>query len=179
MPKIPKILIRAIITDKKGNVIKTLPRKQARSLIKAFIYLLKIQMSQVQETIKDTTGIDRPTQSNSLNLAANSNTSSFGIVIGSGTTPPTITDNKLQTQLTTNVTHSLMAFALDTPNPNTITLDLIRTFSNLTGSTLNIREVGLYLQGVSYYFCADRTLYSVDVPAGNNITITYRFIVTV
>jgi len=174
------VKIRAELRDPSGRLIRAYPWVPANSLIAAFLKLLKVQMSTANETIKDTAGVDHSIAQNAANFSCNAPApdTTFGMVIGTGTNPVTMTDYKLQTQVTTNITHTVQSFALDAPNASTYVLDLIRSFTNNTGATLGIREVALYCKGLTYVHCVDRTLYSVDVPAGLAVTFTYRFIVS-
>lgn len=177
-----KVTIQALIGGPPGNRL-ALPEREANSLIQAFLKMLAIQMSNAPGIVKDRTGADR-TVSPNLNIlfaggpAANTN---YGPVIGSGTTPPAMTDYELDSPLTTNVAHSITTFALETPDANTMVLAIGRTFTNNTGATLNIREVGLGIvagAAPTYNFLGDRTLYSLDLPAGLPVTFTYRIYIT-
>ena len=177
-----KIQIRAIVHTKEGRIFKTYPWKNANSLIKAFIQLLAAQMLQVSQSVLDTSNTPQACAGYALNLSAvaDVNITTRGIVIGSGITSVTMTDYKLETQITTNVTHSPMVIALENPNTSTWRIALSRILTNNTGGVLSIKEVGLYVCGRSsiYNFCAERTLYSVDVPDTYPITFQYRITIT-
>jgi len=181
-PKKIEVFLSAIIHDRKGNVVARLPRVHTECLIAAFLKLLKVQVSQAAETIKDTGGVDRSPASNVMNLQTNATAgeTTWGLVVGTGTNPVTMTDNKLQTQVTASVAYGTVGFSLNAPDASTFVFAITRQFSNNTGATLSIREVGWYFRGGSglWIFCADRTLYSVDVPAGLAVTFTYDITIT-
>jgi hypothetical protein len=182
MPSNIKIEIRAQLS-RNQKIYKTLPYKHANSLLKQFIQICMVQFSQLNQTITDVTNTARDTSINNQNLAMNAgnNVTTFGIVIGTGTDAVTMTDYKLQTKVTTNIYHAIVTFATENPDANTWRAAITRIFTNNTGTTLQIREVGLYAYlyaGLPYPTCVDRTLYSVDVPNGISVTLTYRITVS-
>lgn len=182
MHKIIKIQVRAIVHTKEGRVFKTYPWKNANSLIKAFIQILMAQMSQADQSIIDITNTLKtgPGYASNFSAVAAINITNNGIVIGSGTTAVVMTDYKLETQIITNVAHAAQAIALENPNASTWRISLSRIFTNNTGGVLAIKEVGLYVIAVTSanHFCAERTLYAVDVPDGYPITFQYKITIT-
>jgi len=176
------VTLQASVADARGKVT-AFPERPANSLLTAFVNLLFIQLAQLTTSIRDTSNTLRNVALNTKNLmvaggAANTTT---GILIGSGTTAPTMADYKIETQLTANVTHGATSLFLDAPDANTYVAAIARTFTNLTGGILAIREVALVVEASSapaYYFCIDRTLFSEDVPNGLPTTLTYRIYVT-
>lgn len=177
-----KIQVRAIVHTKKGRVFKTYPWKNANSLIKQFIQFIMVGVSQANQTIKDDTNTGRTVSAPTSELVSNAaiNITTYGILIGSGTTPVTMEDIKIETQLTTNVAHAAMIIALENPNASTWRIALSRIFTNNTGGTLEIKEVTLYVRSEvqDWYFCVERTLYAVDVPDGYPITFQYKITIT-
>jgi hypothetical protein len=173
-----KIEIGAVL-HKDGKIIKILPWKRARSLLKQFVQLLAIQLQQSGLTVKDTANADQAYVAIASNLAVDGGAAATtkGIVVGTGTGAVAMTDYKLGTQVTTNVTHAAVSFAVENPDTATWRVAISRVFTNATGASLGIREVGLYhLAAVAPVgpYCLDRTLYSVDVPNGVAVTMTYR-----
>lgn len=177
-----KIEIRAVLSDQGGKIIKRYPWKRANSLLKQFILFLHLFMGQVAQTIKDTGGTDRAVGGYTGNLGVNAAAANtlFGIVIGTGETPVTMTDNKLQTQVTTNVAHAVTTVATESPDTSTWRIAVSRSLTNNTGATLSVKEAGLYAIATAsaWYFCIDRTLYAVDVPSGLVLTLTYRITIS-
>ena len=179
-PKI-KTEIRAILTDpRSGKVIRRFPWKPANSLLKQFIQMLAVQISQTTQTLKDTGGVDRAVGISGANLKVTAAlVATWGTVIGTGTTAVTMTDHKLETQVSANIAHAAPSFAVENPNASTWRLAISRGFTNNTGATLSVKEAGLYAQdGGAYIYCLDRTLYAVDVSNGITLTLTYRITVS-
>jgi len=177
-----KIQVRAVVHTKEGRVFKAYPWKNANSLIKQFIQLLLVGMANANQTINNVTGAPSVVDPGYtlLNATAALNITTKGILIGSGTTPVTMTDYSLQTKLTTNVAHAAVVIALENPNASTWRIALSRIFTNNTGGTLSVKEVALYVSSGSgaVICCAERTLYAVDVPDGYPITFQYRITIT-
>lgn len=182
MNKNIKIEVSAVLHKKDGSILKKYPWKKANCLIKAFIQILMVQISQVAENIIDTTNQTRAVSPHAGNFTAPAalNETGKGIVIGEGTDPVAMANYKLQTQKITNVVHGAQSIALTNPNAATWRIGVQRTLTNNTGGVLSIKEVGLYVRatGSEYYFCVERTLYAVDVPDGLPITFIYRITIT-
>lgn len=182
MPSKIKIELRAELRDPQGEkLIKRFPWVKAQSLLKQFIQALALHTSQAAQTIKQTSGVEVSVtpDGKSFNCAAAAADTILGIVIGTGTTAVTMTDYKLQTQVTANIAHAIVTFAVENPDASTWRVAIARVFTNNTGASLGIREVALYIMiGLNKYFCADHTLYSVDVPNGVGVTLTYRITVS-
>lgn len=182
MPSKIKIEIRAQL-HKDGKILKTLPWKRANSLLKQFIQILAIQMAGANQTLKATDNTDNSTANGAYAFGANAAAAAttLGTVIGTGTDDVTMADYKLKTQVTTNITHGIETFAVENPDSSTWRVAIVRVFTNNTGASLGIREVALYVTagiGSALKFCGDHTLYSVDVPNGVSVTLTYRITVS-
>ena len=177
-----KIEIQAVLTDPDGNVIRRYPWKRANSLLKQFIQILMTQLSSTSQTVTETDGTTTDGAENASNLdcAAAAAATTKGIVIGTGETAVTMTDYKLQTQVITNITHAAVTFATENPDASIWRAAISRGFTNNTGATLSVKEVGLYCNftGTTIYVCIDRTLYAVDVPSGVTLTLTYRITIS-
>ena len=171
------------IRDGRGRIIKKLRPRRARSYVLAFLDHLGVAMSYVAVAILDTGGVSRSVAAYAsfMRVDAGAATTTYGIVIGTGTTPVALADYKLETQVVTNITHSSVTVAAPTTDGTTRLFEIVRTFTNNTGATIDITEVGLYcLTGSSSYkFCLDRSLYSVSVNNGASVSLRYRIKVTV
>lgn len=182
MPSKIKIQIRAELHGPAGRLIKRFPWKKANSLLCQFIQVLQIQASQVAINIKRTDGT---TSANSISTAAfrlnaAAVNADWGMIIGTGTTAVTMTDFALETRVFTNIVFGIVSFAAENPDVATWRLAIARTFLNNTGASLGIREVGLASvdQPGTKYILVDRSLYSVDVPNGVTVTMTYRITIS-
>lgn len=178
MPSNFKIQIRAELREASGRLIRRYPWRRANSLLKQFVQLLAVQLHQSAQTIKRSSGVSNSISPDALVFRATgaAGDTSNGILIGTGTTAVAIDDYKLETPLITSVAHSAQTLALEAPDASTYRVALSRVFTNNTGASVGIREVALYtLDGAGTpAFALDHTLYSVDVPNGISLTLTYR-----
>ena len=174
-----KVFIGAKIYDPKtGRMVGDCGFQEAHSFVSNFIKALFVVMSQIGITIPDVGGAQRSITTaigGILGVSAAANSTTAGIIIGSGTNAVTLGDLNLQTQVTSNVYHQLMNFFMNSSSSSSFELIISRTFLNNTGSTLTITEVGLIgSSNAGNTFLIDRTLYSVVVPIGLSVTLTYK-----
>jgi len=172
-----KTEIGAEIRGPKGVLIRRVPFQPCHSLLKGFMQILASQMGHMNQTIKPYTGIDVTDGVDSWNLAVDGTTHlQKGIVIGSGeVSAVTMEDYVLETQLTTNIAHATVAFAVENPDSETWRLAISRGFTNNTGASVVVKEVGLMANFGQYgYVLIDRTLCAVSFEAGETLTMTYR-----
>jgi hypothetical protein len=131
----------------------------------------------------DTGGVSRALSYQYSILAANAGaaTTTYGIVIGTGTTPVDIDDYSLEAQVTTNIAHGICATSPQNPDASTWRAQATRTFTNNTGAPLTIEEAAIYVNdtGASWKFCIDRTLHHAVVVNLAAITITYAVEITI
>lgn len=172
--------IQATLKNREGKVVKRFPKRLAHSLIKQFIQFLFIQMSQTGQAVKKTDGTDGNPIAHQTNLQVVGAVGDIneGILVGTGTTAVTMTDYVLEAKVTTNITFAAQTLTLTYPNASTAKIAISRTLTNNTGATLGIKEVALYSRSYNLIFMFDRTLYSVDVPNGYSITLTYTITIT-
>lgn len=88
-----------------------------------------------EQTTYDWIGLSRNTNSNNVFFAANG----FTLFVGTGETPVTPDDYKLDNPLTLNV---LNACCIENEDK---TITTTRIFQNITGNEVTIKEIGLYL----------------------------------
>jgi len=169
---------------RKGKkIVRRLRYKRANSLLKQFIQILAVQMANSAFIVRRVSGEDVSLSPyyTKLRVNAPADNTTYGIMIGNGTDPVTMSDWKLQNKLTTGIAHSAHTIAVENPDSSTWRLSISRAFTNNSGATIQVREVGLYEQGgvgISDTHCIDRTLYSVDVPNGVSLTLTYRITIS-
>lgn len=177
-----KVSISARLYDPHGNLIRKYRPKAAHSFLAQFIEFLHVQMSYIATSITRTTGAEYSVTCHATNLRLNapaSNTT-YGMLIGSGTTPVDIDDYKLETQITADLTVSAHTLVLSYPTAKSRRLAISRTFTNATPSPMAIEEVAIYAwDGLLQTYCIDRTLYSVAIPASSSLELTYRIDVSV
>jgi len=176
--------MRAVHFSRSG---KELPGrwKKTNSLVDAFLILIYTHMIQGACNIKDTGGVVRVTSY----LASDfqiiySTATTAGLVVGSGTTPVDLLDYKLQTQITTNLTHDYNIRAYNYPAANIAEIEIKRNFTNTSGSTIAIHEAAIYglVNTVTFgqtQCCFDRTLFEASILAGHTVRFEWRLRITV
>ena len=119
-------------------------------------------------------------------LDAPVNESGYGIVVGTGDTAETNTDHKLETQLTEgmgagNITHGEQIIGAAAVVGANVDMDIKRAFTNGTGSTITVKEAGVYASLSINYHCILRDVLSpaVDVPDKCSLTVIYTVRTTV
>lgn len=178
--------IEAIVFNPITNeLIERIPRRKANTFVAVWIKSLYSVFSNLSLTgVTDTTNNARTltASQDNVRMSAPLGTTTFGIVIGNQVAPAAVTlaDYKLQAQVSANIAHAAMVFALNAPDANHYQLLISRQFTNNTGSALAITEVGLYNQdpATGYFFMADRTLINIGVPNAGAVTLTYTWTVT-
>lgn len=177
-----KVSISARLYDHHHNLVRTYRPRPAHSFLAQFIEFLFVQMSQTAAYITDIVNAENEISPHASNfrISAPASNLTYGLLIGSGTNPVDIDDYKLQSQITTDITVSVHTFGLSYPTASSRRLSISRTFTNSTASPIPIEEVALYMaDGIAYYECLDRTLYSTAIPASSTLELTYRIDVSV
>ena len=136
------------------------------------------------------------------------NDSTYGIVVGIGTTPPTPNDYALENQIVNGTGSGQLIYGAHTINPapqeigsstfvtttttptsgllpvsgNTTSWQISRTFQNQSGASITVSEVGLYSE-----FCSSSNIVmlahdllssAITIPNGGVMVITYTISVT-
>ncbi len=196
-----QLLIRAIVRDPDGKVISDTEQKPAKSFVIQFLEFVAAMFYATGDT--PATAIDggeeyfyAPTLRFEMAFRAIApvSNSDYGIVIGTGDTAETNEDYKLETQLTQgagagNITYGatiIEAVAVVGPN---VDLETKRTFTNNTGSTITVKEAGMYTWSFFYngfpdfqgHHCIIRDVLGapVDVPDKCSLTVYYTLRTTV
>lgn len=109
--------------------------------------------------------------------AVSNSTNGSAIVVGSGTTPPIVTDYKLESQITT-VSGSASYKRVSAANSDTFTA--VATITNTGTEPITISEVGLQLKATNNSnYMVERTLLEspITIPAGGTGNVTYTICV--
>lgn len=181
MPNL-KVSISANLFDRHGKLIRKYRPRVAHSFLAQFIELLYLHMSQGTVSVTQTNGVEESPAKSTATFQVNLGASSllWGMLIGSGDTAVDIDDHALESIITSDLTVSAHTFVLSYPTASSRRLSISRTFINALASPMAIEEVALYtMSGEGYYFCLDRTLYSVAIPASSSLELTYRITVSV
>jgi len=159
-----------------GRLISLVPPRPANTLLKQFFQLLTMQCSQANASVKNTAGseINQAISNTVYRSNGAAADTALGLQIGSGTTAVTVTDWKIETLITTNVAYGAMIFLSESFGTNGWRLNLIRTFTNNTGSAVEIKEVAWNTYISPNYFTVDRTPLVVSLPNTKVFTLTYR-----
>lgn len=112
-----------------------------------------------------------------------------GIVVGSSDTPVSIDDYKLVSQIAHGTGVGQLQYGATTTEDifktsNSWTFRIVRTFTNGSGATVTVKEIGLYVRlgmptSPHYYtamFSRDVLTTPINVP--NGATLTVRYIIT-
>ena len=178
-----EVHIRAEILDPRGKIIKRLPWKRARSYVQQLIDLLYRGFNNTATLVRATNNTEYNVSPavNALQLNAGAGVTTYGIQVGTGEGAVEIADYKLGAQVTTNIAYSSVTVSAPVTDGTTRLLEVVRTFTNNTGATLNVKEVGLVCwDGVaSHFFLIDRSLYNVTINNGASASLRYRIKVTV
>ena len=158
-------------------------RYRSRSFVANFINTFYANLSIGTVTNVATNGTSyNPNYNSSMYVAAGSNNNNFGIQIGTGTKAPAITDYSL-TQLIPNGTSagqmqygavSIMSPVINTTN-NTGYFVVTRTFTNNSGGSITVSEVGLVASSTYYFLIIHDLLPTpITVPNGSSLSISYE-----
>lgn len=191
-----QLLIRCVVRDPDGKIITDTGRKRSKSFLLQclrFIYPLFDGLASytAKTTAGDYTNIYYGTYALSwfLRLVAGVNNSAYGLVVGTGDTAETNTDYKLQTQLTEgtgagNITHGVVTVGAPAVVGANVDLEILREFANNTGSTITVKEAGLYVTSAlvpTRMHCIVRDVLPapVEVPDKCSVTVYYTMRTTV
>jgi hypothetical protein len=122
-------------------------------------------------------------------VADGSNDSHYGILIGSGTSAPSIIDSNLSQVISNGASVGQMQYgavsvtgAVTNTSTNTGYITVTRTFTNNSGSSITVSEVGLVawsgnfgIQTNQFYLIIHDLLPSpITVPNGSSLSISYE-----
>ena len=176
------------VKDKNGKTVSKVT-KPCHSFVIGFLQLVECQLYQgISVTVNDVTGT--PTAQNNhainLNLKVGATEDGRGMLVGTGTTPVDNLDYTMETQ----IAHGTGAGQLSYGSMSKITsaeiganvdFQMIRTFSNTSGSTINVTEIGLYCYGGGGEVCMilHEIVTLTPVANGQTLTVTITFRTTV
>lgn len=201
------LILELAVKDKDGRTTEQRLMK-SKSFVRQFLELLFVQMTgtftpgssyqyhQPVTYIRDVNGYLRPVLASISNYGdifdadAGVGVTDYGIVAGTGTTPPNIDDYDLEPMIAHGsgagqLSYGAMTFGLPTSDPTTSHFTLTRDFSNGSGGIVTVNEVGVrvranilrYNQSLGTgYFLIIRDVISggINVPNGQTLTVNYR-----
>lgn len=183
------------VKDRDGKVIVR-RRKKSQSFVRAFNHVLCAQIR--QETTpnpaiqtKDTSNTTQSLRTASTAFWCNAvaATATYGPVIGTDNTPVDIEQYALGAQCgegtgANQVNHQATSVTYLGVAAGVSSFKVERTFLNNSGSAIAVEEIALYIRthrvgAVAINVMGLRDLYSVSVPDGGGISITYTIRITV
>ena len=173
----------AVVHDAHGRVIRRYRRRISQSFVANFLLKLYLRLGfTANQSFTDTGGSSRSiTTSNYWATSATVTTSTYGLVVGTGTNAVTINDTKLQTQVAHGVGAGQLQYGASVTNlpaadATGTSLILTRDFSNGSGGTITVKEIGIYVNDptVSFKFCLARDLATISITNGSQLTLNYE-----
>jgi len=168
-------------------------KKVSDPLVKAFHYFIySVLTNDTSLNLLDVTGTNRasPWAFSGYELRINSerNDDSYGPVVGTGTDAVTINDYALKTKITHGTGAGQMEHGKTEIIPISVSgyeafFNYTRPFTNKSGSSITVNEVGLYVnyrsQTWTYLFARDVISGGVSVLDGKIFTVNYKMSVSV
>jgi len=192
-----KAYLKIRVIDENGKCIYY-RRYRSRSFVIGFLNVIFSNLSGQTITNTNTSGSQYTTSSND-DIAVNdsSNDNRYGIQIGTGTTTPSIVDSRLSALITNGTGAGQMQYggdnitgAVTNTSNNTGYITVTRTFTNNSGASITVSEVGLvawsgngsaniggitYYQSNQYYLIIHDLLPTpITVPNGSSLSISYE-----
>ena len=138
------------------------------------------------EAIKDTSGstVGQPTNTNPTRSDAAANDDAYGILAGTGVGAESSEDYALGTKIAHGIGAGQLSYGATTNTTGTITggkrFTVSRTFTNLSGASITIQEVGLaVLQDTKYYLWIRDLTGGTAVGNGQSAAYAYRMDYTI
>ena len=190
--------LECIITDKDGNS-RVVYHDKAKSFVRQFMEILATQVTQMTDYgynyeniawiyARDWGNVQNQILRGNYSFFSNAGIGSLsGIMVGTGSTPPTINNYVMEAViahggLAGQLQFSAVSFGAPASNVNTSQFTITRNFANASGGTITVYEIGLYTypywgRVATYYYCLTiRDVIGVGVVIlnGETLTINYR-----
>lgn len=177
------------IRNAKGKIVKKSKPRISKSFVIAYARWLYLKFVRpTTQTITDTTGNSRSKDGyEPLTTTATSSTSTDGLVVGTGTNAVALADTALQTQIAHGTGAGQLSYGasvVNLPSSDSTSTSLImtRVFSNGSGGTVTIREIGVYSlmpSSGTHRFCIIRDVVTIALANGDQLTLNYIMKTTV
>lgn len=190
------LFIKRTIMDKNGKIVKEWEERPSKSYVKAWLELVGLALAHAYDAnsdavvITDTSNTGRSclwaTSGMKQGLALESPVGdvNYGLLVGTGTTPPATANYALETKIAEGTGAGQFNYAATSVSNAGIVganmdLAITRVMINNSAGSITVKEVGLVLEHTSYFFLIVRDAVDDAVPAGNTYTVTYTFRTTV
>ncbi len=186
-------VLELTVKDKNGRVTDH-RLMRSKSFVRQFLELLWIQGVQIPELIcmdvRDVSNVVQDIAESGYTFAANAGDTddTFGPIVGTGTTAPTIDGYHIETKIPhgtgtgppVELQYSAVTFGAPASDPTTSQFTITRDFANGSGVAVVVNEIALYVKAyrynVTYYFMTIRDVIAggINVPDGQTLTVNYR-----
>ena len=194
--------ILELTVKKKDGTIRERRVQKAESFVRQFLDLLMMQAAMANEMsyhqIRDAGNILRAIAFSGLTFAADAaaNDDTYGVMVGTGNTAPTIDDYALETKIDDGVgagelQYGGVTYGLPTSSATESHFTITRDFSNASGGDITVEEIGIYVKAMAAWIVQsnDRTSGAPDlifmtirdvvgggitIPNGETLTVNYR-----
>jgi len=179
--------IKVTVLDKDGKVIKEF-KKKMDSFVKNFhtMFIVGMAMNNGSEEVSfiDTDGTPRSsllTNVDFIDSLADDDDDTFGIQVGSGTTPVSLTDYKLDSKIPHGTGSGQLDYgACVVKETGDDYRTVQRTFNNSSGGDVTVNEIGyvcrVTIETNTYYALLARDVISTTtVPNGGSLVVEYTF----
>ncbi|MBA7478564.1 hypothetical protein ES707_13991 [subsurface metagenome] len=187
-------VLELTVKDKNGKVTDHRVMR-SKSFVRQFLELLWIEFNKVSKytplMMQDTGGLGRNIYENLINFTCDAGIGivTNGIIVGTGTTAPTIDDYAIETLIDHDAApptggrlqYGGVAFGAPASDATTSQFTITRDFANNSGGAITVNEIGLYVKGLdtdvqTRYFMTIRDVIGggIAVPDGQTLTVNYR-----
>lgn len=178
------------VKDKKGKTISKVT-KPCESFVLQFMQLLEAQLDPANAVvIKDVAAANKTCNddNNTLNSCAPVTNELYGLSVGTGVTPVVNADYVMETKIAHGVgagelQHGASSMVTSAEVGANVDCQLIRTFTNGSGNTINVTEIGIISlgnDGAAQYFLTLHEIVTLTAVAnGQTLTVTITFRTTV
>jgi len=182
-------VIELIVRNNKGEITER-QDMLSKSFVRQFLEGLWVCFSYLSfgypKSMRQTNGNYDTIRSNTVNWTCNSpaNNDTYGVMVGTGITAPNIDDYDMETKINHGVgagqmQYSAVTFGAPTEDGSTSHFTITRDFSNNSGASITVREIGLIVifatpAGTTRYFLVLHDAVNIAVPDGETLTVNYR-----
>ena len=166
-----------------GRITVPFRRRVAHSFLKQYTQFLYLKfVSPTGESVTDTGGTGRTvTYDTSCDTNTAAGTATEGLVVGTGTNAVAFTNTALQTRIVHGTGSGQLSYGasvvnLPSSDSTSTTLILTRVFSNASGGSITVSEIGVYATmsgSSSWQFCLVRDLATIVLANGDQLTLNY------